>query len=72
MKSPLSTHMMNLLKSNRKRWEVQEAVENAEETRTELSDAEPEPEISEEDDVTKESTETTPSIIDFIPPPPPR
>lgn len=63
--------MMNLLKANRKRWETQEAAENAEETRTELSDAEPEPEISEEDDVTKESTETTPSIIDFIPPPPP-
>lgn len=72
MKSSLSTHMMNLLKANRKRWENHEAVENAEETRTEVSDAEPEPEISEEDDVTKESeqSEATPSIIDFIPPPP--
>lgn len=62
--------MMNLLKANRKRWEAHEAVENAEETRTEVSDAEPESEISEEDDVTKQSTETAPSIIDFIPPPP--
>lgn len=61
--------MMTLLKANRKRWEAQEAVEQAEETHTELSDAEPEPEISEEDEITKGSSET-PSIIDFISPPP--
>lgn len=61
--------MMTLLKANRKRWEAQEAVEQAEETHTELSDADPEPEISEEDEITKGSSET-PSIIDFIAPPP--
>lgn len=72
MGSDLSSHMMQLLRANRRRWEMQEATENAEETRTELSDAEPEPEISEEDDVTKESSETTPSITDFIPVPAPR
>lgn len=69
MKSQLSTHMMNLLRSNRRRWEAQEANEQAEETRTELSDAEGEPEISEEDEITKGSSET-PSIADFISVPP--
>lgn len=69
LSSSLSTYMMTLLKSNRKKWEAKEVVEQAEETHTELSDAEPETEISEEDDVTKESSEAI-SIIEFIAPPP--
>lgn len=64
--SPLSTHMMDLLESNRKKWEAQERAEQAEETQTELSDAEPE--ISDDEEATKKSSET-PSIVDFIPPP---
>lgn len=40
MQSPLSTHMNQLLESNRHCWEAQERVEQAEETQTELSDAE--------------------------------
>ncbi|XP_018565805.1 uncharacterized protein LOC108906859 [Anoplophora glabripennis] len=67
LKSPLSTHMMKILDENRRRWEAQESVEQAEETQTELSDAEAE--ISEEEEHTKRSSET-PSIHDFIPPPP--
>ncbi|XP_044748639.1 uncharacterized protein LOC123309533 isoform X2 [Coccinella septempunctata] len=64
LQSSLSTRMMNLLESNRKRWENQEKVEQAEETQTELSDAEPE--ISEDEEATKHSSEIT-SIMDFIP-----
>lgn len=66
LKSNLSTHMIDLLESNRKRWENQEKAEQAEETQTELSDAEPE--ASEDEDVSKQSLEIT-SIMDFIPPP---
>ncbi|KRT80823.1 hypothetical protein AMK59_5724 [Oryctes borbonicus] len=68
LKSTLSTHMINLLDSNRKRWEAQEAAEAAEETHTELSDAEPEIVISEDEDLTKHSS-GTPSITEFIRPP---
>lgn len=68
MNSSLSTRMMELLKSNKRRWEAEEAKEQAEETRTELSDADPEPEISEEDEITKGSSGTA-SIADFISPP---
>lgn len=42
MQSPLSTHMNQILESNRRRWEAQERAEQAEETQTELSDAEAE------------------------------
>ncbi|KAL3276197.1 hypothetical protein HHI36_020915 [Cryptolaemus montrouzieri] len=66
LRSKLSTSMMDLLESNRKRWENQEKAEQAEETQTELSDAEPE--ISEDEEATKQSSEIT-SIMDFIPPP---
>ncbi|XP_045464276.1 uncharacterized protein LOC123673705 isoform X1 [Harmonia axyridis] len=66
LRSKLSTRMINLLESNRKRWENQEKVEQAEETQTELSDAEAE--ISEDEEATKHSSEIT-SIMDFIPPP---
>jgi hypothetical protein len=59
--------MMNILEANRKRWEKQESVEQAEETQTELSDAEPD--VSDDEEATKQSSET-PSIMDFIPPPP--
>ncbi|XP_044732480.1 calcium/calmodulin-dependent 3',5'-cyclic nucleotide phosphodiesterase 1C-like isoform X3 [Chrysoperla carnea] len=45
LSSELSTYMMQLLASNQKRWESLENAENAEETRTELSDTEPEQEI---------------------------
>ncbi|KAI4471055.1 cyclic nucleotide phosphodiesterase [Holotrichia oblita] len=69
LQSNLSTHMINLLESNRKRWDAQEAAENAEETHTELSDAEPEIVVSEEEELTKHSS-GTPSITEFIRPPP--
>ncbi|KAK9712247.1 3prime5prime-cyclic nucleotide phosphodiesterase [Popillia japonica] len=69
LKSNLSTHMINLLESNQRRWEAQEAAENAEETHTELSDAEPEIVVSEEEELTKHSS-GTPSITEFIRPPP--
>lgn len=58
--------MMDILESNRKKWEEQERKENAEETQTELSDAEPE--VSEDEEATKRSSET-PSIIECLPPP---
>lgn len=45
LSSELSTYMMQELTSNQKRWESLENAENAEETRTELSDTEPEQEI---------------------------
>lgn len=65
--------MMNLLESNRKRWETQEANEQAEETRTELSDAEPEQELTsdeeEEEDEEQNKSSKSPSFVDFIPPP---
>ncbi|KAH1003670.1 hypothetical protein HUJ04_003551 [Dendroctonus ponderosae] len=67
MRSALSTHMMEMLDSNRRRWEEQECAEQAEETQTELSDAEPE--VSDEEEATKRSSDST-SIHDFIPPPP--
>lgn len=67
MRSTLSTHMMDMLDSNRRRWEEQERVEQAEETQTELSDAEPE--VSEDEEPTKRSSEASTSIHDFIPPP---
>lgn len=70
LKSTLSTHMMGMLESNRRRWEAQEAAENAEETQTELSDAEQEQDVSEEES-SKESkaiSEAT-TIVDFFPPP---
>ncbi|XP_076263165.1 uncharacterized protein LOC143198089 isoform X2 [Rhynchophorus ferrugineus] len=70
MKSTLSTHMIQLLDSNRKRWEDQEKNEQAEETQTELSDAEPE--ISEDEEPTKRSSDASTSIHDFIPAPPPK
>lgn len=64
--------MMDLLESNRKRWESQEKTEQAEETQTELSDADQDLGLNSEDEegTTKQSSDTTPSIIDFIPPPP--
>lgn len=62
--------MMNILETNRKKWENHEAAEQAEETHTELSDAEPEAEISEDEEPTKGSSSLTPSIIEFNPPPP--
>ncbi|XP_050312092.1 cAMP-specific 3',5'-cyclic phosphodiesterase 4A-like isoform X2 [Anthonomus grandis grandis] len=68
MHSDLSTHMIETLETNRKRWEDQERTEQAEETQTELSDAEPE--ISEDEEPTKRSSEASTSIHDFIPPPP--
>ena len=57
--------MMNLLESNRKRWEAHEA---AEETTTELSDAEPELMLSNGEEHLKQSP-GTPSIVEFITPP---
>lgn len=66
LRSALSTHMMEILDENRKRWETQEVAEQAEETQTELSEAEID--ISDEEELTKRSLET-PSIHDFIPPP---
>ncbi|XP_050514468.1 uncharacterized protein LOC126889827 isoform X1 [Diabrotica virgifera virgifera] len=58
MSSNLSTHMMNILDTNRKRWEAQEKAEQAEETQTELSDAEPEIASDDEEELltTKSST----------------
>ncbi|XP_023029993.2 uncharacterized protein isoform X2 [Leptinotarsa decemlineata] len=67
LKSTLSTYMMRVLEENRKRWEAQENAEQAEETQTELSDAEVEG--SDEEEPAKRSLET-PSIQDFIPSPP--
>lgn len=61
--------MIHLLESNRKRWEAKEAAETAEETHTELSDAEPEIVVSEEEELTKHSS-GTPSITEFIRLPP--
>lgn len=58
--------MMDLLADNQKRWEKLEAAEQAEETQTELSDAEPE-EISEADEETRGSSETLLLPVDFIP-----
>lgn len=69
LKSSLSTYMISLLDSNRRKWESHEAEEQAEETRTELSDAEPEPVMSEDEDDEPNKSSTTPSIIDFIPAP---
>ncbi|KAF2901887.1 hypothetical protein ILUMI_04298 [Ignelater luminosus] len=69
LNSSLSTHMMKLLDANKKRWEAQEAAEQAEETHTELSDAEPEPEISEEEEELSKAVSETPTIVDFIPSP---
>ncbi|KAJ8955789.1 hypothetical protein NQ314_006838, partial [Rhamnusium bicolor] len=60
LKSPLSTHMMNILDENRRRWEAHESAEQAEETQTELSDAEAD--VSDEEEPTKRSTETTPRV----------
>ncbi|XP_031349176.1 uncharacterized protein LOC116175186 isoform X3 [Photinus pyralis] len=68
LSSSLSNHMINLLNFNRKKWEAEEAAEQAEETQTELSDAEPERDVSEEEEPSK-ATSDTPTIIDFIPPP---
>lgn len=58
--------MMEILADNHKRWEKLEAAEQAEETQTELSDAEPE-EISEADEETRGSSETLLLPVDFIP-----
>lgn len=58
--------MMEILADNHKRWEKLEAAEQAEETHTELSDAEPE-EISEADEETRGSSETLLLPVDFIP-----
>lgn len=58
--------MIKILDENRKRWEAQEIAEQAEETHTELSEAEVE--ISDEEEPTKRSVDT-PSIHDFIPHP---
>lgn len=66
LKSNLSTNMMVLLESNQRKWEAQEAAELAEETRTELSDAEPEPEISDDEEPTKGSSEL-PSTVECRP-----
>lgn len=57
---------MEILADNQKRWEKLEAAEQAEETQTELSDAEPE-EISEADEETRGSSETLLLPVDFIP-----
>lgn len=66
LSSELSTHMMEILADNQRRWEKLEAAEQAEETHTELSDAEPE-EISEADEETRGSSETLLLPVDFIP-----
>lgn len=58
--------MTKILDENRKRWEAQESAEQAEETQTELSEAEAE--VSDDEELTKRSLDT-PSIHDFIPPP---
>lgn len=71
MRSPLSTHMIEMLDSNRRRWEEQERKEQAEETQTELSDAEPDnSEVEEEEPAKRSSAENSASIQDFIAPPP--
>ncbi|XP_049864223.1 uncharacterized protein LOC126365762 isoform X6 [Schistocerca gregaria] len=49
--TPLSRRMMSHLRTNQARWEALVQQELAEETRTEISDAEPEPELDEEDEV---------------------
>ncbi|CAH1099041.1 unnamed protein product [Psylliodes chrysocephalus] len=69
MKSPLSTHMMDILDDNRKKWEAQEKAELAEETQTELSDAEPEV-SDEEEEQASTKTSGTHSIQEYIPTPP--
>ncbi|XP_066148463.1 uncharacterized protein [Euwallacea fornicatus] len=69
MGSPLSTHMIQMLDSNRRRWEEQERAEQAEETQTELSDAEPDASEGEEEEPTKRSSENSTSLLDFIPVP---
>lgn len=62
--------MIDLLESNRKRWETQEANEQAEETHTELSDAEPEQVITTDDEEEEQNKSSkSPSFVDFIPPP---
>lgn len=58
--------MMKILNENRRRWEAQETAEQAEETQTELSEAEAD--VSDEEELTKRSIDT-PSVHDFIPPP---
>ncbi|XP_056636070.1 uncharacterized protein LOC130444827 isoform X1 [Diorhabda sublineata] len=70
MKSTLSTHMMNILDDNQKRWEAQEKAEQAEETQTELSDADPEVVSEEEDEQLSTKTSGTHSIQEYISPPP--
>ncbi|XP_017774967.1 PREDICTED: uncharacterized protein LOC108561508 isoform X2 [Nicrophorus vespilloides] len=65
--SNLSTNMMDLLESNRKRWEAKEAAEQAEETHTELSDAEPEIDFSEEE-MSKTTSPETLSVAEFVKP----
>lgn len=62
--------MMAMLDSNRKRWEAHEAAEQAEETQTELSDAEQEQDVSEEES-SKESKAISEAatIVDFFPAP---
>lgn len=69
LNSSLSTYMMNLLESNRKKWETQEANEQAEETHTELSDAEPEQVITSDEEEDEQKSLKSPSFVDFIPPP---
>ncbi|KAL1518131.1 hypothetical protein ABEB36_001802 [Hypothenemus hampei] len=66
MNSELSTCMMEMLNSNRGRWEEQKRDEQAEETQTELFETEPA--VSDEEEPTKASVETSTSIHDFIPP----
>lgn len=66
LSSSLSDYMMDLLADNQRRWEKLEAAEQAEETQTELSDAEAE-EISEADEETRGSSETLLLPVDFIP-----
>ncbi|XP_065161528.1 uncharacterized protein [Atheta coriaria] len=70
LKSNLSTDMMDYLESNRKKWDAQEAAEQAEETHTELSDAEPEQHLSDdEDEEPSKLSPEIPSITEFLPAP---
>ncbi|XP_071054218.1 uncharacterized protein [Onthophagus taurus] len=70
LKSHLSTHMIDLLESNKKKWEAQEAAELAEKTCVVIETVEPETAVSDEEerDESKRSS-GTPSIIEFIRPP---
>lgn len=62
--------MMDYLESNRKKWDAQEAAEQAEETHTELSDAEPEQHLSDdEDEEPSKLSPEIPSITEFLPAP---